>query len=102
MTTMRFPRRTPVSPSSTTTGPGGRGTSHTDIVRAELIALRFDTGRYRLVGFSPGRPRHFVHWDRKRPAKPHGVSLDVGRWRQLAITPDDPDTVLDRIRSQIG
>lgn len=52
---------------------------YNDIMRAELVALRFCTGRRRLVGFSPGRPRHFFHWDRERSAKTHGVSLDVGR-----------------------
>jgi hypothetical protein len=79
-----------------------RNIPYDDIVRAEPIALRFGTGRYRLVGFSPGRPRHFFHWDGERSAKTRGVSLDVGRWRRLAITPDDPDAVLDHIRSKIG
>ena len=72
-----------------------------DIVGVEAISLKFGTGRYRLVGFSPGRPRHYFHWDRNRSAKSRGLSVDVGRWRRLAITPDDPDRVLDLVRRRI-
>ncbi len=71
------------------------------IERAEQISLGFGTGRYRLVGISPGRPRHFFHWDAKRTAKDRGVSLDVGGWRRIAITPDDPDHVLSLIDDRI-
>ena len=78
-----------------------RHIAYGDVVGAESISLRFGTGRYRLVGFSPGRPRHFFHWDRNRSAKSRGVSLDLGRWRRLAITPDDPDRVLALIRNRI-
>lgn len=65
-----------------------------NIKHSELIQLGFGTGRHQLVGIGPLRPRLFFHWDRKRSAKSHGLSLDLGRWLRLAITPDDPDQVL--------
>ena len=82
--------------------PGrSRRISWADIRNAELIPLRFGTGRYRLVGYSFGRPRHFFHWDRSRTAKRDGISLDTGGWRRLAITPDDPHRVLALIRERV-
>lgn len=75
---------------------------YTAIVRAEPIELRFGTGRFRLVGVSPGRPRHFFHWERGRSAKRQGVSIDTGGWWRQAITPDRPDDVLDLIRDRIA
>ena len=73
-----------------------------DIKGAEIISLRFGTGRYRLVGFSPGRPRHFFHWDGRRPGKRQGVSLDLGRWRRIGLTPDEPGVVLDLVLGRTG
>jgi hypothetical protein len=72
-----------------------------DVVQAELISLGFGTGRHQLVGVGPLRPLLFFHWDRKRAAKTHGLSLDLGNWLRFAITPDDPDRALDLIRSGI-
>ncbi|MFT4864884.1 MAG: hypothetical protein ACI9N0_000345 [Ilumatobacter sp.] len=71
-----------------------------DIDHAEIIQLGFGTGRHQLVGIGPLRPRLFFHWDRKRSTKSHGLSLDLGRRIQLAITPDDPDRVLAHIHSR--
>lgn len=79
-----------------------RHISYADVMSAELISLGFATGRYQLIGFSPGRPRHFFHWDHKRSTKRRGVSLDIGRWRRLAITPDDPDVVIGFIQDRSG
>lgn len=70
------------------------------IVHAELIPLGFGTGRHQLVGVGPLRPRVFFHWDRNRAAKSRGLSLDLGNWLRLAITPDDPDRVLAIIRGR--
>lgn len=75
--------------------PGSTRTiDYSDIRRAELIDLGFGTGRYRLVGISPGRLRTFFHWDLERAHKPVAISLDTGRWLRRAITPDDPERVL--------
>lgn len=79
-----------------------RHITYEEIVRAGLISLGFATGRYQLIGFSPGRLRHFFHWDRRRSTKRRGVSLDIGRWRRLAITPDDPEGVIGMIQGRIG
>ncbi|MFT7598943.1 MAG: hypothetical protein ACI8TP_001868 [Acidimicrobiales bacterium] len=73
---------------------------YNDIVHAEVIPLSFVAGRHQLVGIGPFRPRHFFHWDRKRSAKSHGLSLDLGRWLRLAISPDDPDQVLAILRKR--
>lgn len=70
-----------------------------NIIHAEIIDLGFFTGRHQLVGIGPLRPRLFFHWDRTRSTKSHGISLDLGRRLRLAITPDEPDTVLADIRS---
>jgi len=73
-----------------------------EIRRARLMDLRVGTGRYRLVGISPGRPFHFFHWDRHRATKRLAVSLDTGRWIKRAITPDDAPAVLEIIESSIN
>ena len=73
-----------------------------EIREAQLIDLRFGTGKYRLVGISPGRPRTFFHWDRDRTHKPVGISLDTGRWLRRAITPEDPGTVIELIEERIS
>ena len=71
-----------------------------DISHAELISLSFGTGKHQLVGIGPLRPRHFFHWDRKRKTKSHAVSLDLGHWLRVAITPDDAERVFALIRSK--
>ena len=68
---------------------------------ARGIRLGFGTGRHRLVGYSPGRPRHFFHWDPHRFHKSVGISLDLGGWRRVAITPNQPTVVLHLLRSHI-
>lgn len=79
-----------------------RRIAYDDIVAVDAIELGFATGRHRLVGMGPFRPRHFFHWDRKRSQKSRGVVLDLGRWLRVVITPDDPDTVLDLLRRRIA
>ena len=71
-----------------------------DVKHTELIPLGFGTGRHQLVGIGPLRPRLFFHWDRKRSAKSHGLSLHLNHWLRLAITPNEPDKVLALIRSR--
>jgi hypothetical protein len=81
------------------TVPGRTRTIGFDDIRdAQLIDLKAGTGRYRLVGISPGRPRTFFYWDRNRRSKGQAVVLDTGRWLKRAITPHDPDAVLRLIR----
>lgn len=70
-----------------------------DVVGVESIQLGFGTGRHQLVGIGPLRPRTFFHWDRKRSAESRALSLDLGRWLRVAITPDEPDEVLAIIRT---
>ena len=72
-----------------------------DIVQVELIPLGFATGRHQLVGIGPLRPRLFFHWDRARSHKSHGLTLELGRRLRVAITPDEPETVLALIRGVI-
>lgn len=69
------------------------------IVDAELIPLGFWTGRHQLMGIGPFRPRSFFPWDRKRATRSSGVSLDLGKRLRVVITPDDPDRVLELIRT---
>lgn len=64
-----------------------------DIVAVELISLGFGNGRRQLVGVGPLRPRTFFHWDRKRSGTARALSLDLGRWLRVAITPEEPEEV---------
>ena len=83
--------------------PGShRNISYSEVRDVSLISLRIGTGRWRLVGISPGRPFHFFHWDSHRASKSHGLSLDLGRRRKTAITPEDPDRMLALIAERIG
>jgi hypothetical protein len=68
---------------------------------AQPIELRIGTGRWRLVGISPGRLRTFFHWDRNRAGKSSGINLDVGRWLHRAITPDRPEEVMEILSKKI-
>lgn len=78
-----------------------RTVAYGDVRTAELMDLRFGTGRYRLVGISPGRLRHFFHWDNGRRKKRTAISLDTGSFLKRAITPDDPATVLSIIEGRM-
>ena len=51
------------------------------------------TGRWRIIGLGPGRPRSWFAWDRKRRTKSVAISLDVGRWIRPAFSPSDPAAV---------
>ena len=73
-----------------------------EVRSVELITLGFWTGRVRLVGIGPGRPLHFFHWDPRRRSKRVGLSLDLGRRMKTAITPDDPERVLELITDKIS
>ena len=59
------------------------------------------TGRHRLVGISPGRPRNWFHWNQGRSAKRTAISLDVGGWIYTTIVPDDPDAVAEVLRGAL-
>ena len=84
--------------------PGSeRHISYSDIRDISRIRLGIGTGRWRLVGISPGRPFHFFHWDPNRASKSHGLSLSLGRRRRrTAITPEDPGRVLALVSERIG
>jgi len=83
--------------------PGSRRTIGFDTIRsAELIDLEFGTGKYRLVGISPGRPGTFFHWDRARASKPVAISLDVGKRLRRAVSPDNPQRVLELVEANLA
>lgn len=73
---------------------------YADIVEADLIPLAFATGRHQRVGIGLFRPRLFFHWDRKRSTKSEAVSLDIGKWLRVAITPDNPHQVLEELHDR--
>ncbi len=75
---------------------------YSELSDVRLISLGIGTGRWRLLGISPGRPFHFFHWDPNRASKSHSLSLDLGRIRKTAITPEDPERVLMLISDRIG
>ena len=52
------------------------------------------TGRWRIIGLGPGRPRNWFAGDRKRRAKGVAISLDIGRWIKPAFSPSDPAAVV--------
>ena len=82
--------------------PGSqRAFSFEEIQGAELIDLEFGTGKYRLVGISPGRLRTFFHWDRARASKPVAISLNIGKRLRRAISPRDPHRVLEIIEAKL-
>ena len=74
---------------------------YTEIQRFERFEMGFWTGRHRLVGISPGRPRSWFHWDRDRKRKRTAISLDVGRLLRPTIVPVDPDAVEAILRGEI-
>jgi hypothetical protein len=74
---------------------------YTQIIAAETVELKIGTGRFRLIGISPGRPRDWFHWDRSRSDKTTGIRLDLGRFFRIVITPDDPQAVLEAIRTRM-
>ncbi len=83
--------------------PGNeRRIAYGDVRAASRIPIGFWTGRARLVGIGFGRPFHFFHWDRHRGSKQAALSLELGRMLKTAITPDEPDRVLELISERIG
>ena len=64
------------------------------IRRVETFEMGFWSGRHRVAGISPGRPRNWFAWERGRSAKQVAVALDVGTWVRPTFTPDDPGAVI--------
>ncbi len=62
---------------------------HIDTFETGLLS-----GRHRLVGISPLRPRNWFSWERGRSRSSVAVALDVGRLFRPTVTPDDPDAVV--------
>jgi len=79
-----------------------RRIEYTEIRDAQLVELGFGTGKYRLVGISPGRPRTFFHCKRGRSHDRVAISLDTGRRLHRAISPDDPEQVLAIIEAELA
>jgi hypothetical protein len=67
--------------------------------RFEMTALR---GRWRIWG--TGTFRYWANLDINRPKKKIGLLLDLGKFTNPFITPDDPDTVeaVIRERARLG
>jgi hypothetical protein len=72
-----------------------------DIQDIEVFEMGPLTGRYRLVGISPGRLHNWFHWDRKRRDKTTAIGFDVGGFIRPTIVPDEPTTVADLVRAAI-
>jgi hypothetical protein len=70
-----------------------------DIGEYEVFEMGFWTGRHQLVGLSPGRPRNWFHWDRKRRDKTTAIGLEVGGWIRPTIVPDDATSVAELLRA---
>lgn len=70
------------------------------ISRVETFEMGLWSGRARLVGISPLRPRNWFYWDRARRHKTTAVGIDHGRFLRPTVTPDDPETVAQLLRSQ--
>lgn len=58
------------------------------IKRVEIFEMGLCSGRARLVGISPLRPRNWFHWDRDRGRKTTAVGIDHGRFLRPTVTPD--------------
>ena len=72
------------------------------VEQLDRIDLRLWTGKYRLVGISPGRPFHFFPWDPHRASKTEALAIDLGRRMRIAISPDNTDAVQQLIEERIG
>ena len=70
-----------------------------DINSVEAFEMGRLSGKWRLVGIGPGRPRNWFSWDRDRGHKRQALSIDVGKWIKPALTPDDVVSVEGLIRS---
>lgn len=82
--------------------PGdSRQVAFNDIQDIEVFEMGPLTGRYRLVGISPGRLHNWFHWDRKRRDKTTAIGLNVGGFIRPTIVPDEPTTVADLLRAGI-
>ena len=72
-----------------------RRISRSDIRSVDSFDMGFWSGRYRLVGISPGRPRSWFTWDSSRRHKTTALVIDTGGFLQPTITPDEPDVVAE-------
>ena len=70
---------------------GSKVIAYRDIRSVTPITLSFMTGSWRIWGSSD--LRHWWHLDPGRPHKQTALVLDVGKWVQPVITPDDPEQV---------
>lgn len=70
------------------------------ILHAELRPMGWLTGKGR--GWGSAHPRYWLPLDLTRPRKDRLVVLDVGRLVKPAFSPDDPDRVLEILRSHVS
>ena len=72
----------------------------TDIRHIDTFETGLLSGRYRLVGISPLRPRNWFSWERGRSDRSSvAVALDVGRFFHPTVTPDDPNAVVALLKA---
>jgi hypothetical protein len=69
---------------------------HEQIGNVEEFPLGRMRGKWRIWG--TGDFRHWFNFDRSRPGKQVGLSLDLGRRWISVITPDDPPRVVAALR----
>jgi hypothetical protein len=71
----------------------------TDIRHIDAFETGLLSGRYRLVGISPLRPRNWFSWERGRSRSSVAVAIDVGRFFHPTVTPDDPNAVVALLKA---
>src|ERR1700735_3067413 len=76
---------------------GTKRIPYSSIRSVRRVKLGAFTGKWRIWG--TGTPRYWASLDPERPGKDVGLILDVGRFVQPFITPDDPDGVEAAIRA---
>ncbi len=77
-----------------------RHINRADIHGVETFEMGLWSGRARLVGISPLRPRNWFYWDRARRHKTIAVGIDLGRFLRPTVTPDVPETVAQLLHPQ--
>ena len=79
---------------------GSKRIPYRQLRHAEARPMGALTGRARIWGTTV--PRYWLPLDLGRPRKQTLVVLDIGRRVRPAISPDDPDQVLDLLRERMA
>ncbi|MBW0012475.1 hypothetical protein [Mycobacterium sp.] len=79
---------------------GHKRIAYTDIRNVKAQPMTWSSGKGRLWGTSD--PRYWFPLDLKRGSKQTLLILDVGARVQPCVTPEDPDRVLELLRSRVS